>query len=145
MNIAYKIKKWDISHPFGFTIIRVILGVLLLIRGICFLNNIQPLYALIKNSSLNTLNIDEQLTMIITWIHILGGTLITLGLFTKIAVWAQIPIVLGAIIFINIRHTLYATPADLFLSIFILLLLTMFAFEGGGHASMDNYVKSNLL
>jgi putative oxidoreductase len=145
MNIAYQIKKWDMSHPVAFTILRVILGVCLATKGMLFLNNTIPLEDLIKRSSLNALNLNAQLTLLITWVHILGGTFITLGLFTKISTWAQIPIVLGAIIFINLNTNIVSTYSDLLFSIFILVLLVMVVFEGGGVLSMDNYVKRHLL
>jgi putative oxidoreductase len=145
MNIAYQIKKWDLSHPVIFVALRVILGVCLTTRGIYYLNDMIPINDLIRNSSLNALHLNTQLALLITWVHILGGTLITLGLFTRISVWAQIPILLGAIIFINLANSTSATFSALLFSVFILALLILFAFEGGGVISMDTYVKRHLL
>jgi putative oxidoreductase len=144
MNLTYQIRKWDITYPLWFTIFRVMLGLCLAIRGIYFLNNVQSLQEVIENSSLNTLDLSLLLAMIITWIHILGGTLIILGLLTRIAVWAQLPILLGAIIFIN-KNGMALTHADLLFTLFILVLLVLFALEGGGKNSMDHYLKKHLL
>jgi putative oxidoreductase len=147
MNLVYQqIKKLDINYPVGFTIIRVVLGFTLTIRGIFFLINMAPLQEAIVNSSINALNFSMALALIIMWVHMLGGALIILGLKTRIAVWAQIPIVLGAIIFINTRSGLvFTTHSDLLFSVFILLLLVLFAFEGGGKISMDAYLKKHEL
>ncbi len=145
MGIAIKVKKWDITHPIGFAIIRAILGLCLATRGIYFLQNAQLLENTIRDSSLNNLNVDVPLAMIITWVHLLGGTFIILGLFTRIAVWAQIPVVIGAIIFINVKNLMFPAYADLILAIVILLLLVVFVVEGGGKFSMDYFVKRNLL
>ena len=146
MNIVYQKKRWDITYPLLFTIFRVILGLCLAIRGIYFLNNMLPLQQIIEGAKLNTLNLNMALALLIMGVHILGGTFIVLGLKTRIAVWAQIPIVLGAIIFINIRNALLFTSyTDLLFSIFILLLLVLFAFEGGGKISMDCHLRNHLL
>jgi len=120
------------------------LGVCLAIRGIYFLNDSQSLQEVIQKSRLNALNLTVVLAMIITWVHLLGGTLIILGLWTRLAVWAQIPIVLGALIFIN-SSGMAMVHSDVLFSIFILVLLVVFAFDGGGKVSMDAYLKRHLL
>ena len=147
MNVLNRIDRWSISHnPRWLILFRVILGTCLFIQGITFINNIQHLQQQIENSSLRSLDDSFWLApIIISWIHILGGVLITLGLFTRPAVLVQIPIVLGAIIFINSRNIIYVVPSDLIFSSFIFLLLLIFAVEGGGEISMDRYVKSHLL
>jgi putative oxidoreductase len=145
MNIANKISAWDEKHPVLFAILRVILGLILAIRGIHFLTTIKPLFYLIKDSRLNELNMNMPLALFICWVHILGGTFIILGLLTRISAWAQIPIILGAIFFINLNNNLSLTYPDLLLSIFVLILLILFALAGGGKISMDNYAKGHLL
>jgi putative oxidoreductase len=145
MNIPNKISAWDDKHPVLFAILRVILGLILAIRGIYFLTTIEPLFYLIKGSRLSELNMNMPLALFVCWVHILGGTFIILGFLTRISVWAQIPIILGAIIFINLNDNLSLTYPDLLLSIFVLILLILFAFAGGGKISMDNYAKGHLL
>jgi putative oxidoreductase len=144
MNLISQIKQWYFSHPIGFTILRVALGVCLAIQGIYFLNNAQALQKIIEDSIFNKLNIHDTLAIVVTWAHILGGTLIILGLITRIAAWIQIPITLGAIIFVN-KNNIFTSHLDLLLSVFILISLIFFAFEGGGFISMDEYVKKELL
>src|ERR1700681_1004476 len=101
MNISRKISEWDDKHPVMFAILRVVLGLILAIRGIYFLTTIQPLFYLINDSRLSGLNISMPLALFICCVHTLGGAFIILGFLTRISVWAQIPIILGAIIFIN--------------------------------------------
>lgn len=145
MNISNQIIAWEDKNPVLFVVLRVVLGFILVIRGIYFLTTIEPLYHLIKGSKLSELNMNMPLALFICWVHTLGGTFIILGLLTRIAVWAQIPIILGAIIFINLNQNLSATFPGLLLSIFVLILLILFAVAGGGKFSMDNYVKGHLL
>jgi putative oxidoreductase len=140
-----KISVWDDKYPFLFVILRVILGLILAIRGVFFLTSIQPLFHLIKSSSLNELNMNMTLALFICWVHLLGGTFIILGFLTRISAWAQIPILIGAIIFINLNSSLSNSISELLLSVFVLILSALFAIAGGGKISMDHYSKSHLL
>ena len=85
------------------------------------------------------------LALFVCWVHILGGTFIILGLLTRIAVWAQIPIIVGAIFFINLNNGMPYSFPELLLSVFVLILLILFALAGGGKISMDQYAKKHLL
>ena len=145
MSITNKISVWEVSHPVAFLGLRVALGMILAIRGIYFLTSIQPLFSVIRESKLGELNMDMTLALVICWVHTLGGTFIILGLLTRISAWAQIPIVLGAILFINLSSSLPHTFQDLLLSIFVLVLSVIFALAGGGKFSMDSYAKEHLL
>jgi putative oxidoreductase len=145
MNIPGKFSGWNDKYPVLFVILRVLLGVILVIRGIFFLTSIQPLFDLIKSSSLNELNMDRSLALFICWAHLLGGTFIILGLLTRISAWLQIPILIGAILFINLNTSISHSSSELPLSFFVLILSLWFALAGGGKVSMDHYAKTHLL
>jgi putative oxidoreductase len=145
MNMLGKISVWDDKYPVLFVILRVLLGLILAIRGIFFITSIQPLFHLIKSSSLSGLNMNMTLALIISWVHLLGGTFIILGLLTRISAWAQIPILIGAILFINLNSSLSQSFSELLLSTFVLILSALFAIAGGGRISMDSYAKTHLL
>jgi putative oxidoreductase len=146
MNTLQQIGNWSLTHnPKWLVYFRVILGACLFIRGISFLNNTLALQQLIENSSLDNLDNSLWIALIITWIHLLGGVFISLGLFTRISVWVQIPFVLGAIFLIHIRNSVFSAQSDIIFPLFILVLLLVFAVEGGGQVSMDAYVKKHLL
>src|SRR5450432_1873900 len=145
MNMPGRISAWDDKYPFLFVILRVVLGLILAIRGIYFLTAIQPLFYLIKSSGLSKLNMNMPLALFVCWVHILGGTFIILGFLTRISAWAQIPIILGAIFFINLNNNLSQSFPELLLSVFVLILLIPFALAGGGKISMDRYAKGHLL
>lgn len=145
MAYAYNSHSWDIKHPLFFTILRVFLGLILTIRGVYFFINEEPLYYLIKDSHLNELHISMQIAVLISIIHLAGGIFMITGLFTKIAAWVQVPVVLGAVIFINKNNSLSFTYPGLLISLFVLALLLLFAFKGGGEISVDGYAEENLL
>lgn len=75
----------------------------------------------------------------ITWAHLLGGFLIIIGLFTRLAVLVQVPILLGAIVFLNIQPGIFVMAYELPFAIITLLLLLFFLVEGGGPLSLDNF------
>jgi len=145
MNISKRISAWEDTHSLFFLLLRVALGMTLAIRGIYYITTIQPLYSLIKESKLGEFNMNMPLAMFVSWVHTLGGTFIILGLLTRISAWAQIPIVLGAVIFINLNNSLSRSFPELLLSVVVLILLFVFALAGGGKISMDEYAKTHLL
>ncbi len=145
MNLPAKISSWDDKYPYLFVVLRIALGLILAIRGLYYLTSIQPLFYLIKDSSLSKLNLNMPLALFVCWAHILGGTFIILGFLTRISAWAQIPIILGAIFFINLNNGSPHSFPELLLSVFVLILLILFALAGGGQISMDQYAKKHLL
>jgi putative oxidoreductase len=145
MNMPGKISTLDDHYPFVLVILRVALGIILAFRGIFYLTSIQPLFHLIESSSLNELNINRSLALFICWVHLLGGTFIILGLLTRISAGVQIPILLGAIFFINLNRNLSPGFSDLLLALLVLILSIWFAWAGAGKISMDHYIKTHLL
>jgi len=104
------------------------------------MGNAMLLQQIIDESS--SLNNFTWLPQVITWAHLLGGFLIVVGLFTRLACLLQIPILLGAIIFVHVKNGFISFNTDLIFSIFILLLLIVFFIEGGGKISLDQYFKT---
>ena len=68
----------------------------------------------------------------VVFAHIVGGILSTIGLFTRFSCLIQIPILLVAVIFINISGNMLRLYSELFLSIIVLLLLLYFLIVGNG-------------
>jgi putative oxidoreductase len=66
--------------------------------------------------------------------------LIFLGLFTRLAAVLQIPVVFGAVFFVNIMS--YYVNSELWLSIMVLALLMLFTVIGSGPLSIDNVLKN---
>ena len=80
------------------------------------------------------------------WAHLFGGVMIILGLLTRVAVVIQLPILIGAVFYINgIGGGIFTVDANLWPSIAVLALLLFFLVAGGGPFSMDSYLKKKLL
>ena len=140
MALYSKIEKWSSTHnPRWLVFLRILLGIFLFTKGMYFLQDSLLLPQLLAGTALNYGN-NLFLAQLITWVHLLGGFFIILGFFTRTSVLLQIPIVLGAIIFVNTKHG-FMGNSELAFSLLVLALLVVFFIEGGGKISLDNYFK----
>ena len=115
----------------------MVLGLCLFIKGFGFIKDQTVLPNLITQTAFSGQT--SWLATVIPWIHLLGGSLIIVGLLTRLSVLVQIPILIGAVFIVNARVGLYATGSDLLFSIIVLLLLIFFLVEGAGPLSLDSY------
>jgi uncharacterized membrane protein YphA (DoxX/SURF4 family) len=119
----------------------MLLGLFLVVRGIMFLNNAGYLrYLIIQNSAIRqSPEIITALIYYVTYMHIVGGALIFLGLFTRVGALVQLPIVFGAVFFVNILSSF--VNSELWLSILVLALLFLFLIIGSGPLSLDRLLS----
>jgi len=137
------IEKTDSSQPRWLTILRVALGFILFWKGISFIHDSSALEAMVQKTGINMFDQNAQtISFIITYANLLGGFLVTVGLFTRWACIVQIPILLGAIVFVNVKAGMRADNSELLLSILVLILLIVFAIKGSGVISADEYFRS---
>lgn len=123
------------------TILRALVGIVLLWRGIFFVRELSDLEQLIRRTGIEVFSSNaETLAMIVAMLNLLCGFFILVGLFTRIAAIVLIPILLVAVLFVNIPEAGEQT-FELILSVVILLLLLIFAFKGAGPLSADEYFR----
>ena len=138
MNILYKVRNWgDIHHPKVLDIIRMLLGIMLFLKGVQFFNNAPYLrYLIIENKIIQqSPDLIALLIGYVTYVHLVGGILVFVGLFTRLAALLQIPVVFGAVFFVNILSSY--VNSELWLSILVLALLFLFVIMGSGPFSLD--------
>ena len=87
-------------------------------------------------------NNTHWLPIFITWANLLGGLLILIGMWTRLMCLLQIPILIGAIVFINSQKGGFP-ESELALAILSLLLVIFFLIEGSGPLSLDVYFERN--
>jgi putative oxidoreductase len=139
MNLIEKFEYWgDRHHPKWLDIIRIALGIFLCYKGVDYLRNTSDLISLMKNTSPFSEFMIILIGHYITFAHIIGGFFLTIGMFTRAACVIQIPILIGAVIFVNIGATrdAFSPYSELFLSIIVLLLLIYFLIIGNGPLSV---------
>jgi putative oxidoreductase len=138
MGLLDKIQSWASSHnPKWLALIRVGLGVALLMSGVTFMNDQVHFEEKINASSLKEYT--SMITLIVPWVHVVGGFMIMTGIFTRFAAIVQIPIMIGAIFFVNLSGL--NMSSQLGFSIMVLALLVVFVIEGSGPLSLANYFK----
>lgn len=75
---------------------------------------------------------------LLIFVHIIGGFFLAIGLFTRFAALIQIPLLLGAIIFIHWPDGVFSLNQNLEFVILVLFLLIMFCIYGSGTFSVDH-------
>ncbi len=141
MSILHRLESWGTTHhPKWLVVLRVVLGICLFIKGISFIRDTAQLESVLAAGRFT--QSFPWLSYIITWLHLFGGFMIIIGLFTRLAVALQIPILIGAVFFININGGIFSSSSEFWLSVMILLLLILFFIEGGGPVSLDHHFRN---
>lgn len=140
-------RSWSGKNiPHWVVIVRIVLGICLIYKGIDFMQHKDQLDAVFAG----TTTIKKFVWMIgfLPWVHIIGGIMILVGLLTRFMALIQIPIVLGAVVFVNLRSGtevgVKGAESELPFSFLILVLVIVFFIEGGGYMSLDNYIRKPL-
>jgi uncharacterized membrane protein YphA (DoxX/SURF4 family) len=140
MNTLQRLEHWGESHhPLWLEIVRIVLGVFLCYKGVQFAQESTLMTLMIGNIPFNSFLL-LLLSHYILFAHIMGGFLLAMGMLTRLAALIQIPILLGAIIFVNLSPGALNQFSELLLSIAVLLLLIYFAIAGSGQWSFDYYM-----
>jgi uncharacterized membrane protein YphA (DoxX/SURF4 family) len=133
MNLLHRLEYWgDRHHPKWLDIIRIALGVFLCYKGIDFLQNMGTLLSRMSAGLPFSSFVYVLAGHYAVFAHILGGIFLALGVYTRLACIIQIPVLLGAIIFLNTSPDMLRPYSELFLSIIVLLLLIYFLIVGNG-------------
>lgn len=144
METTNKLEHWaDTHHPNWLDFIRIALGIFIMYKGVLFISNTSALLNIMKNSDLQFVNL--ALAHYVAFAHLVGGFLIALGLKTRFAILFQLPILIGAVFFVNIDQGFLSVANNLEfeLSLIVLVLLLVFLFYGSGKVSMDNWWKNH--
>lgn len=143
MNTFQKIESWGDTHQSKWlALLRMILGLIIFFKGLFFIQNTDAINAMIANSAVSVYAV--FLAHYVALAHLMGGVLIIIGLITRLAILAQIPILLGAIIFVNAQKGFYSIhDSELGLSIIVLVLLLFFLVFGSGKISVDEFMKTH--
>lgn len=130
------------DQPRWLTVLRVLLGLILFWKGIIFIRDTALLRSLIGQTGIETFSrSDSTLALIVSILSLLCGLFITVGLFTRASSIVQLPIIIIAVFFVNIKN-LETNAFELVLSIIVLILLVLFIIKGSGALSADEYFRT---
>lgn len=141
MNLVHKIEIWgDSHHPKFIDVLRFALGIFLLIKGVSFMQNSAALEKLIENQKIMHMPPGLLISLVyyVTFVHMVGGILIAIGIWTRFSCIIQIPIVLAAVLMTGLfQESINSMPWP---SITALILLCLFTVLGSGLLSLDYYL-----
>jgi len=136
----HRVEHWaDTHHPMWLDLVRVALGIFLLVKGYMFVQDTDALFSILRKSQFPWVSVG--LAHYVAFAHLVGGLLIAMGLITRIAILFQLPILLGAVFFINPERGFYSENTELWSSIIVLILLLVFLVFGSGRFSVDHLIR----
>jgi putative oxidoreductase len=142
MNMMDRIEHWgDTHHPAWMDTVRIGLGVFLFVKGISFISDTTRLSHLITGLDIHLWTVTA--VHYVAFVHIFGGFMIALGSLTRVASVLQIPILLVAVFFVNIRLGFSYLNSELWLSVITLILVVTFSIIGSGRFSMDEWMRTH--
>ena len=131
-------RRWIESHmDIVIDLVRMYLGVGLFVKGIYFLMHQGELKKLLEGAD-NLAFGQGAVAHYVIPVHLVGGLLLAIGLLTRLAALAQIPILIGAIFYIWLPEVLvFEQRQNLEFSALVLFLLTLIFVYGAGRFSVD--------
>ena len=144
MSTLQHIRQWSAAHhPRWLVIVRIGLGLILLGKGISFMRDSALLEELLYGNGHLAQNSTHWLPFLISWANMLGGFMILVGLWTRLMCFLQLPILVGAVVDINVQRGGLDVGNELGFAIVALILATFFLVEGSGPLSLDGYFDRN--
>ncbi len=140
MNLIERVAYWgDAHHPRWLDILRIVLGIVIFLKGGTFLADTESLRQLIEQTHIQIYTWGA--VHYVAFSHLVGGILIAIGLVTRVAIGFQLPILFGAVFFVNITRGLTFLNSELWISIVVLVLLLVFLIVGSGPYSLDQQLR----
>jgi len=136
-SINYSTKR-ERSKNVVLLFFRAILGIGLFAKGITFLHD----KALIENLISETTRPEKLsfLGFIIPYLHLAGGFFILIGLYTRLAIILQIPIIFGAVVLL-LKATNNFQQGEFLFAVIILAMLLIQFINGDGFYSWRNLIN----
>jgi putative oxidoreductase len=119
--------------------LRIMLGVIILAKGISFINDRDAVQQLIEQTNFQ-LSIWGAVHYVV-FTHLVGGLFIILGFQTRLACILLFPVLFCAVFFVNITNGFSAWNSELWLSILVMALLIVFILLGSGNFSLDKMMN----
>lgn len=138
MSVISNVESWGNSHRPGFLdLFRIALGIFITYKGLQFITHMDELEN--TTAGITSWFAGAVLAHYIVFAHILGGPLIIAGLFTRVMCLVQLPILIGAVVYVNAPRGQLSLGnyMELWLSLIVLTGLIVFIIFGAGKYSLD--------
>src|SRR2546427_7790692 len=146
MKANTQLKQWIQAEGDIFVdLVRIYLGIGLFIKSIWFMTHQDYLNQLIAKAE-NLVFVQAAVAHYVIPVHLVGGLLLAVGLLTRVAALAQIPILAGAILYVYLPQVMFVEPRQsLEFSALVLFLLILILIHGGGRWSVDYLLSKKSL
>ena len=136
-------KSWLHTHPdVMMDLVRTYLGVALFFKGIYFMANGEVLLQIMEKAGSWSI-FSAAIAHYVVPAHLFGGLLLAVGLLTRFAAAAQLPILIGAVFYVHLPEmTLMSVEPrqNLELSALVLFLTCLVFLHGSGRFSVDHLI-----
>jgi uncharacterized membrane protein YphA (DoxX/SURF4 family) len=122
----------------AFEMLRIYLGLGLFVKGVSFAADPDMLARMTTDGWLDPWTSFIQHYVVMA--HTAGGLMLVAGFCTRVAALANLPVLLGAVLFVHKEDGLFSHAQGLEFSVFVLFVLSLLAWHGGGSWSADRYV-----
>ena len=139
MGIVALFKKIEANKDLCFDLLRIYLGLGLFVKGILFLTDMTSLSELLMQSR-RFQPLTFLLSHYIPLAHIGGGFMMAIGLWTRTAILANIPVLFGAVFF---EKGLFTQNQGLEFTALVFFLLIVLLIWGPGRWSVDRYLSTS--
>jgi putative oxidoreductase len=120
---------------YGVTLLRVVVGVVYIMHAYLALAILGP-SGMVAYQVKSGIPLPEVATWYLILAHGLGGICLVLGIFTRWAALANVPVMLGAIIFVHLKSGFWADQGGYEYALVLLLASLALAMTGGGALSL---------
>ena len=135
------IERPGVSTPNFMSLLRILLGVILLWKSINFIVNTSAAESLIQQTGVGVFSDNARiLAFVVSYLGLLCGIFIFIGLLTRYMAFLQIPVLIVAVFFINLKN-FGNSSFEFILSLVTLALLILFAIKGSVKFSADEYFR----
>jgi len=132
-----KLIQWlEARRDLCFEFLRIYLGIGLFVKGVLFASDPELLARMTSEGQL-----DAWAVMIAHYVvpaHLAGGAMLTAGLLTRLVALANVPILLGAVVFVHQGDGLFTRSQDLEFTLFVLFTLLLIVWHGPGRLALDH-------
>ncbi len=134
-------KQWIQSHvDIVIDLVRMYLGVGLFVKGLYFLIHKEEMQKLLEGAD-NVVFAQGAVAHYVIPVHLVGGLLLAIGLLTRLAALAQMPILIGAVFYFWLPQVLFFEQRQNFeFAMLVLFLLVLIFVYGGGRFSVDHLI-----
>lgn len=125
-------------------LIRVFLGVALFFKGVYFMENREYLLKMMEDAG-GWWFAPAVIAHYIVPAHLVGGLMLALGLLTRVAALAQLPVLVGAVFYVHMPRLSGLSQEtigrqNLELSALVLFLTVLVLLHGAGRFSLDHLI-----